>query len=748
LTSEFGGNVIQRFQWGGSSYWEDRPTIRKLRLKGEWPLSKRRLRKSTGFRRGQPYDPFLKFVARVRMERELAGEGFQEARVITESIEANNAWTMNFECEPGPRQEIVFEGDLPPKRIRHEVTALYRHPPLESFGFRNMRTLLDRHFDVEGYPDAEIVVERRGDQVVAEVRRLGLTELAGPFLDGAPDSVAEAVRKRLGNPAELASLAADEERAVRIIERVLGDLGYRRAVVRSVEVAPTGEKSAEVRAVVDLGDQSVVDELVITGSDPLGLTRAEDFSLKPGSPLDRLSVDLAASQLRAGYDAAGYSDAVVRGTAEETFDGKWKVTVHLEPGIQRVLRDVTVEGLKHTSQKSIVSGVTVEEGEILRNTDLDTTAVRIANFAPIERVDVRTVPQGSNGARVELDVTEKMRWTAEVGGGWSSERGIQGRFGLRDDNLLGRGFGLNLRGRWDKTEWLGFIVASLPPLPGRRLAFSSTIGYSSGDAPDNPDVLDQDEAFWSIEATHWFRTGTRVLSNSGEQVTAYYRYSNTHVYEKDPDPFAIIPIDITTKTGLLGARYIRDRFDNPFDPTRGHGLVVDAAYSSDILGSDLDYWTSLATGSTAFSFFGSNTWVQSVRIGAAEPLGGTNLHPTARFFAGGQGSVRGFDRNTVGPVKLGLEGGLTPAGGGALLIFNEEFRIPVWGGLRAAVFADVGQVWPSWGEATVHMSVGAGVGVRWATPIGPLWADVAWPLVNTGISSTKPKYYIGIGRPF
>jgi outer membrane translocation and assembly module TamA len=40
------------------------------------------------------------------------------------------------------------------------------------------------------------------------------------------------------------------------------------------------------------------------------------------------------------------------------------------------------------------------------------------------------------------------------------------------------------------------------------------------------------------------------------------------------------------------------------------------------------------------------------------------------------------------------------------------------------------------------------VGVRWSTPIGPLWADVAWPVADVGISSKKMKFYLGIGRPF
>ena len=85
---------------------------------------------------------------------------------------------------------------------------------------------------------------------------------------------------------------------------------------------------------------------------------------------------------------------------------------------------------------------------------------------------------------------------------------------------------------------------------------------------------------------------------------------------------------------------------------------------------------------------------------------------------------------------------------GGSSILNEEMRIPVWNALRVAVFADIGQVWESWSARRTRTLVGAGIGVRWSTPIGPLWADVAWPVANIGISSKKPKFYLGIGRPF
>ncbi|HQP43094.1 MAG TPA: BamA/TamA family outer membrane protein, partial [Thermoanaerobaculales bacterium] len=164
-------------------------------------------------------------------------------------------------------------------------------------------------------------------------------------------------------------------------------------------------------------------------------------------------------------------------------------------------------------------------------------------------------------------------------------------------------------------------------------------------------------------------------------------------------------------------------------------------------GSDLDTLRGMANGSLAVPLASGWTWVQAARIGVAEPLRGTVLDPTARFFAGGQGSIRGFDFESVGP---GFEtaDGVVPLGGGALFILNEELRTPLWKALRGAVFVDTGQVWRSWGDADWRLSTAVGLGLRWSTPVGLVWGDVAWPVANVGISSRDPKFYFGIGRPF
>ncbi len=402
------------------------------------------------------------------------------------------------------------------------------------------------------------------------------------------------------------------------------------------------------------------------------------------------------------------------------------------------MREIRFTGHRDVSERVLLKGVTLDPGEILNDEDLDRSASQIANFSPVERAVVKAVPVEISQVDVEFDVVEKRRWTLEAGGGWSTERGFGAAFGARDDNLFGRGIGLNLRGSLDSVEKKIFLLGSIPPVPGGRLSFITTIGYSTGDAPDEPDLLGQDQKLGSFEASYRLPRSVRV--------GLYYRWTETRTYEKVPDDF--FPLDINVQVGTLGVRTIIERFDDLFDPRDGWGLTSDIGWSGAAIGSDLEYVSWLSGFSLALEPIRDTTWMQAMRVGVAEPLKGMSLDREARFFAGGQASVRGFDLNTVGPKTFGIDGSLVPSGGGALFILNEELRIPIWGPMRVAVFADIGQVWESWREADLDLSVGVGFGIRWPTPIGPLWADIAWPVANIGISSKKPKFYLGIGRPF
>ncbi len=734
-----GAALFQRFSWGGTAATLARPEIYRIKLEGDWPMSRRHLRKVTGLRRGQPFDPFLLFVGSVRMERALAGNGYQNARVTAFQEGNERSPTLVFYCDPGTPQFVRFVGDPPPLHVRSEVTSLYQPPPLETASLEAMGALVTRFFALQGFPDAVVSVERLGGLIVVDALRGQGTRLEGPSFDGLPDDVAIALRSQLGSANIVAAMARRPEALARAVERRLTSFGYLSAKVRSVEMVRLDPSRAEVRVDVEAGPRQTIDKISLIGSDPLGLMEAEAFGVRVGQPLDRETVDAATRNLRNAYIQAGFREARARSNMRSSADGRWTVEIELEPGRMRLLRNVEYSGLKHVSRRVLDKGVTVADGEVLTDQALDRSASQIANFSPIERVDVRTRDVGASEVDVDFEVVEKDRWAAEVGGGWSTERGTSASFAVRDDNLFGRGVGLNLRGGWGSTEQKLFLIGSLPPVPGGRLSLITTIGYVKGDAPDEPSILNQEEKLASFEVSY-------ALANR-VQAGLYYRYTDTRTFEKDPDPFAP-PFDFSVRIGTVGLRTVVDHFDNLFDPRGGYGLTSDLGWSSQTFGSDLDYVSWLSNFSVAVAPFSGATWLQTARLGVAEPLKGQNLVRESRFFAGGQASIRGFDRNSVGPVTLGSDETLVPAGGGALFILNEELRIPVWGALRFAVFADIGQLWPSWRDADFGLSVGAGVGVRWSTPIGPLWADVAWPVADVGISSKKMKFYLGIGRPF
>lgn len=736
-SEEHGGAVIERVRWGGTTVDEDKPKIYRIRLEGDWPVSKRRLKKVAGIEKEQPYDPFLLFAAGIRMEQELAANGYYAARVTAEAEGSERLPRLVFRCEPGPRREVIFEGDVPPKDVRRRVRALYQAPPQEDEALAMMRDVLERHYAVDGFPDATISVSSVDDRVVVAIEPGVRRKLVGLSIAGVPQQATVWLQAALGTPAELAAALDDPERAERIIRKALRDTGYREveSVRLSTEVVDEEEELVKIEVVP--GPLDTIADFGLSGSDPLSLLETAELGVRRGMPLDRYAVNRAANVLRRRYQDAGYAEVEVETRLEETAPYEWTVYFEMAPGPKVTVDAISIKGLRHLDEEVIRHGLSFAEGDLLRVSELDASATKIASFAPVQRVDVKQVPSAEGSATVEVGVTEKPRWTVGGGALWRSERGLQALVDLRDDNLFERGVSLNFRGSWQEDEERALLVAALPPLPGGRLSTSLTADYFAGDAKEDPEVLNEETTGGSIELSY--------LLGRSSKVSAYTRVSDTYLFEKVPDEF--FPFEQELRVVSVGGHYTRDTFDDPFDPRSGSYFAADLEWSSSALGSDLDSVRSLLTGSVVFEPRSGWSWAHRIRLGIAEALEGTNLDPTQRFFAGGQASIRGFLTDSVGPLVPSADGGLVGAGGGALFILNEELRMRVWKDLRLAVFADIGQVWESWSVADATLSIGVGLGFRYATPVGPIWADVAWPVVEKGISE-GPRYYFGVGKTF
>jgi translocation and assembly module TamA len=112
-------------------------------------------------------------------------------------------------------------------------------------------------------------------------------------------------------------------------------------------------------------------------------------------------------------------------------------------------------------------------------------------------------------------------------------------------------------------------------------------------------------------------------------------------------------------------------------------------------------------------------------VGAIQTDEFRRLPPSIRYFAGGDQSVRGYDYNKLGPRDASGE----VVGGRYLLVGSLELERHIRGNWRAALFFDTGNALDGWNES---LKQGAGVGLRWETPIGLVRMDLATALSEDG----------------
>ncbi|WBU63843.1 autotransporter assembly complex protein TamA [Paracoccus aerodenitrificans] len=125
------------------------------------------------------------------------------------------------------------------------------------------------------------------------------------------------------------------------------------------------------------------------------------------------------------------------------------------------------------------------------------------------------------------------------------------------------------------------------------------------------------------------------------------------------------------------------------------------------------------------------------------------IPPDYLFFSGGGGSVRGQPYESLG-FDVPLEGTDEDAyvGGQSLVNISLEARYQVRNNIGAVVFVDAGKIWDDGAfQGDTKWHGGAGVGMRYNTPIGPIRFDVATPIEGKEDDS-KVQLYLGLGQAF
>lgn len=185
---------------------------------------------------------------------------------------------------------------------------------------------------------------------------------------------------------------------------------------------------------------------------------------------------------------------------------------------------------------------------------------------------------------------------------------------------------------------------------------------------------------------------------------------------------------------ISGINWSRTQSDDPIFPTRGWRLFGQVSGASNAFLSDLSFLQLHLAGKYIHPFGRGRLLLRAeaatTMVDALE-----ELPVTIRFFTGGDQTVRGYQFNSLGAVnELG-----EVIGGKHLLTGSAEYDFEVRPGWKMAVFYDVGNSFADF--ATIQLHKGAGVGVRWMSPIGPIRADLG---LGFGSSTEKDSFRLHI----
>ena len=197
--------------------------------------------------------------------------------------------------------------------------------------------------------------------------------------------------------------------------------------------------------------------------------------------------------------------------------------------------------------------------------------------------------------------------------------------------------------------------------------------------------------------------------------------------------------NVTNTTMLLypGVMISRTRSRGGLMPTWGDSQRYSIDYSNTAWGSDVDFSVWQAQNVWIRTLYDKHRFVMRGNLGWIETGDFDKVPPDLRFFAGGDRSIRGYKYKSISPEYD--DGKLK--GASKLATGSVEYQYNVTGKWWGAVFMDGGEA-----VSDIRRSdwkTGAGVGVRWQSPVGPVKLDVAAPLGDKDEHGLQ--FYIGLG---
>lgn len=430
----------------------------------------------------------------------------------------------------------------------------------------------------------------------------------------------------------------------------------------------------------------------------------------------------------------GFAFVDVVPTLDKNLDtGEINVTFDIKEGDRIFVNRINIVGNDRTQDDVVRREFRIDEGDAFNAAKIRASRRNVENLNYFSKVDIQTVPtEDENKADINVKVDEKSTGYFNVGVGYSTVNGALVRTGVTENNFQGKGQQLSLDAGVSQRASEYNLSFTEPYFMGRRLSAGVDLFRTEEDY--------QDEGSYDNEST-----GGRVRFgwNYTDDLSQYARYTlrEDKISNVDRDASIYIKQEEGSYIGSsVGQTLAYDKRDSAINPKEGYYL----SFGNDVagVGGDEKYMKFDTKAYKYYTLADYYTFKFFLNSGYITAYGDNDVRLMNRYYLGGS-TLRGFEFAGIGARDKFTDDAL---GGNWMIYSGAEMSFPIGLdelGVKGRTFVDMGMLGKpdNIDENIVEYSssprVAAGFGFGWASPMGQIDVDIAFPIVKEEYDKTE-----------
>lgn len=449
--------------------------------------------------------------------------------------------------------------------------------------------------------------------------------------------------------------------------------------------------------------------------------------IRPGEAYNAEQVAETTKAFQDLFGTLGYAFAQVESRPEvDRATNRVTLVLQAEPSRRVYVRRIQVTGNSRTRDEVIRREFRQFEAAWYDAERIKRSRDRVDRLGFFKEVNVETSEVAGSPDQVDLVVTvaEKPTGSLQLGAGFSSAEKLALNFGIKQENAFGSGNYLGVEVNTSKFNRTLVFTTVDPYFTQDGISRTVDLYHRSSrpynDQGGNYELITSGASlrfgvpFTEVDTVFFGGGLERIQIKPGTNIPAtYLTYADRFGYISYATPISV--------------GWARDDRDSALAPTRGRLQRVQGEWGA---AADATYLRANYQFQQYVPLSRQFTLAFNAEAGWGKGLSGRPFPVFKNFYAGGLGSVRGFEQGTLGPRDVTG----SSIGGPRKAVLNAEVIAPFPGAgndrtLRMFGFVDVGNVF---GEAEKidfgQLRASAGVGVSWISPLGPLRLAIAQPV--------------------